>query len=239
MEMDLSSLPTSFGPQQSHRRSRQSADSESRRAPKRQRHFYAEGAALKFRSDGSFLEQFCSLNCTVAVVPEQSTSGGAAASAVASQPLPFRLGKVVAPMVGQCDLAFRLLCRRHGADLVYTQMLDADRLVHDPDYRQKMFIDDLALHGTCSSADPSAADSVPAERLPEPQRETDRPLVLQLSGNDPATLAKACVLAEKSGALDAIDLNLGCPQQVSSSKCVVPRHVRRVFSGRRYRISHS
>jgi tRNA-dihydrouridine synthase 1 len=40
--------------------------------------------------------------------------------------------------------------------------------------------------------------------------------VLQLSGNDPVMLAEACALAERSGSIDAIDLNLGCPQQHAS-----------------------
>lgn len=92
----------------------------------------------------------------------------------------------------------RLLCRRHGADLVYTQMLDAARLVSEPSYRKRMFTDDLLPAGdTGSSA-------------------RDRPLVLQLSGNEPAVLAQACALASRDGRIDAIDLNLGCPQQAAS-----------------------
>ncbi|KAH8086702.1 hypothetical protein JL720_7142 [Aureococcus anophagefferens] len=35
--------------------------------------------------------------------------------------------RCVAPMVGQCDGPFRSLCRRHGATLVYTEMLEAAR----------------------------------------------------------------------------------------------------------------
>lgn len=91
-----------------------------------------------------------------------------------------------------------MLCRRHGADLAYTQMLDAGRFVSDPSYRQRMFADDLLpLGGTC-------------------QQLQDRPLILQLSGNEPAVLAQACALASEDGRIDAIDLNLGCPQQAAS-----------------------
>lgn len=38
-------------------------------------------------------------------------------------------------MVGASDLAFRLLCRKYGADLVYTEMLDSQLFVNDEDYR--------------------------------------------------------------------------------------------------------
>ena len=48
------------------------------------------------------------------------------------------------------------------------------------------------------------------------QQLQDRPLVLQLSGNDPGVLAEACALATEDGQIDAIDLNLGCPQQAAS-----------------------
>ena len=37
----------------------------------------------------------------------------------------------VAPMVGQCDLPFRLLCRRHGASVVWGEMLLAGRFAAD------------------------------------------------------------------------------------------------------------
>ncbi|CAI7895921.1 unnamed protein product [Closterium sp. NIES-54] len=39
------------------------------------------------------------------------------------QPLGFDVRYAVAPMVGQSDLPFRLLCRRYGATIAYTEML--------------------------------------------------------------------------------------------------------------------
>lgn len=93
--------------------------------------------------------------------------------------------RVAAPMVGCSDLAFRLLCRRYGAELTYTEMLFADRFVADKDYRQTYFLAQV------SSA--------------------DRPLVVQLGGNDAPTLVAAALLAQPH--CDAVDLNLGCPQK--------------------------
>ena len=84
-------------------------------------------------------------------------------------------------MVGCSDLAWRLLCRRHGADLCYTEMFFAERFVADPEYRARKL-------RTCAE---------------------DSPLVVQFCGTDPATLAAAARLAEPHCA--AVDLNLGCP----------------------------
>ena len=95
-------------------------------------------------------------------------------------PFPHRL--VAAPMVGASDLAFRLLVRRHGAELVYTEMLLAERLVAEPEYRARKLQTDPA----------------------------DHPLVVQLAGSSAETLAAASVLAVGAGA-DAVCLNLGCP----------------------------
>eukprot|EP00927_Polykrikos_kofoidii_P035677 TRINITY_DN30223_c0_g1_i2.p1 TRINITY_DN30223_c0_g1~~TRINITY_DN30223_c0_g1_i2.p1 ORF type:complete len:461 (+),score=53.34 TRINITY_DN30223_c0_g1_i2:120-1502(+) len=91
----------------------------------------------------------------------------------------------VAPMVGGSELAYRLLCRRYGADLCYTPMIYSGRFVECEEYRQMEF-------ATCAE---------------------DRPLVAHFCGNDPATLLAAARLVEES--VDAIDLNLGCPQRVA------------------------
>lgn len=97
----------------------------------------------------------------------------------------FAHARVVAPMVGASDLAFRLCCRRHGADCAYTEMLDAARFAADPEYRQALFFSQLH------------AD--------------DAPLVVQFCGSEPEVLVAAARYVESH--CDAVDFNLGCPQQ--------------------------
>ena len=85
---------------------------------------------------------------------------------------------VCAPMVDQSERAFRLLVRRHGCALCYTPMLHADLVVRDAAYRR---------------------DHVPDDACAE-----DRPLIAQLGGGAPATLAAAArALAARLGAAGA------------------------------------
>jgi hypothetical protein len=56
----------------------------------------------------------------------------------AKRPAPVH-SKVLAPMVGGSELAFRLLCRRYGVDLAYTPMMMSDQFVNDSEYRAKEF----------------------------------------------------------------------------------------------------
>ncbi|XP_075159478.1 dihydrouridine synthase 1 [Haematobia irritans] len=92
---------------------------------------------------------------------------------------------VVAPMVDQSELAWRMMCRKYKADLCYSPMFHSNLFANDIKYRKD------ALQ-TC----------------PE-----DRPLIIQFCGNDPKVLLNAAMLAQDH--CDAIDINLGCPQAIA------------------------
>ncbi|KAL1527221.1 hypothetical protein AB1Y20_015898 [Prymnesium parvum] len=94
-------------------------------------------------------------------------------------------------MVGASELPFRLLARRHGAQLCYTPML------HAADFVQRAH----------------APFDTPAGRGVGPLHTTplDAPLVAHFCGNQPAVLLAAARRAQPYVA--AVDLNLGCPQR--------------------------
>jgi tRNA-dihydrouridine synthase 1 len=102
------------------------------------------------------------------------------------------ISKVVAPMVAQSDAPFRALCLKYGATAVYSEMLYSHRIVHDSDYLPAF----LSEHDCCF----------------EEIGYSTRPLVVQVCGNDPDTLSAAVGILASSGRCDAIDFNLGCPQ---------------------------
>lgn len=88
-------------------------------------------------------------------------------------------------MVDGSELAFRDLTRQHGVKLAYTPMLNSKIFARDIKYRLEHF----TTHAK------------------------DRPLAAQFCANDPATLVEAARHIQDK--VDAIDLNLGCPQGIA------------------------
>jgi len=88
---------------------------------------------------------------------------------------------LLAPMAGITDLPYRMIMKRFGAGLVFTEMISANGLVRNG-------------RGTISLL----------RSLDE-----ERPLGVQLFGDDPQVLAEAAARVNETA--DLVDLNLGCP----------------------------
>lgn len=94
----------------------------------------------------------------------------------------FRNKICLAPMAGVTDSPFRMLCRRLGAEVVWSEMVSADGLVRGGEKTGRL--------------------------LEFGQQE--RPVGLQLFGADPETVGQAAEIAAGRGP-DFLDLNFGCP----------------------------
>jgi tRNA-dihydrouridine synthase B len=101
----------------------------------------------------------------------------------------FKIGRVkianpfiLAPMSGKTNLPFRLIVKKMGAALVYTEMISSEGLTRGQKKTAAYLETDL----------------------------NERPLAAQLFGADPQSMAKAAQIVEQAG-LDIVDLNMGCP----------------------------
>ena len=95
----------------------------------------------------------------------------------------------LAPMEDVTDPAFRLLCKRFGADMVYSEFVSSDALVRFVGRTmQKLTI-----------------------------LENERPTVIQIYGKDPSTMAEAAQIVAESKP-DIIDINFGCPVKKIAGK---------------------
>ena len=110
---------------------------------------------------------------------------------------------ISAPMVDQSSLAWRLLVKKNGADLAFTQMHHARNFVTDKRYREDCIDWEDYSHSRGDKALEAFA------------RELDSNLIVQLAGDDPDVLVRAGKLVENSANIAAFDLNLGCPQKIA------------------------
>ena len=87
----------------------------------------------------------------------------------------------LAPMEDVTDIGFRLLCKRFGASMVYTEFVSAEALIRDvKSTQQKLTISD-----------------------------EERPVGIQIYGRDIEAMVEAAQIVEQAGP-DLIDLNFGC-----------------------------
>lgn len=88
---------------------------------------------------------------------------------------------VLAPLQGMSTQPFRQLCRKYGAGLVYIPMIHVERFIHDVK-RLRPFLE---------------------------HNERDKPVALQLIGNDPEMFKSSLDVLNSFNYI--IDINLGCP----------------------------
>ena len=110
---------------------------------------------------------------------------------------PMKIGQIefgphpvfLAPMEDVTDIGFRLLCKRFGASMVYTEFVSAEALIRDvKSTQQKLIISD-----------------------------EERPVGIQIYGRDVDAMVEAAKIVEQAGP-DLIDLNFGCPVKKVAGK---------------------
>ena len=90
----------------------------------------------------------------------------------------------LAPMEDVTDPSFRYICKRFGADMVYTEFISSDGLIRDAwKSRAKLNINDF-----------------------------ERPVGIQIYGNQIEPMVEAAKIAETANP-DIIDINFGCPMK--------------------------
>ena len=95
----------------------------------------------------------------------------------------------LAPMEDVTDIGFRLLCKRFGAAMVYTEFVSAEALVRSV----KSTVNKLTIS------------------------DEERPVGIQIYGRDVGSMVEAARIVEQAHP-DIIDLNFGCPVKKVASK---------------------
>ena len=90
---------------------------------------------------------------------------------------------VLAPMAGVTDLAFRRICREHGAALTVTEMVSTKALCYQDRKTPRLL-----------------------ELAPD-----EHPAAAQIFGHEPETMAEGARIALEKSGCDIIDINMGCP----------------------------
>lgn len=96
---------------------------------------------------------------------------------------------VLAPMEDVTDPAFRLMCKKFGADMVYTEFVSSDALIRAVNKtRQKLTICD-----------------------------EERPVAIQIYGKEVDAMVEAAKIVEEAKP-DVLDINFGCPVKKVAGK---------------------
>ncbi|MCC8172237.1 MAG: tRNA dihydrouridine synthase DusB [Parabacteroides sp.] len=95
----------------------------------------------------------------------------------------------LAPMEDVTDMAFRLMCKRFGADMVYTEFVSSDALIRNVDRTQQKLL----------------------------VAEEERPVAIQIYGKNTDAMVEAARLCEEAKP-DLLDINFGCPVKKVAGK---------------------
>ena len=116
--------------------------------------------------------------------------------------------KVLAPMAGYTDSAFRLLCRQMGADVVMSELVSADAIAYGKFEVKKEILRvgkrELIFNRVVGSKNHSTAELLSFF-------EEERPFVVQLFGKFPEKFGLAAKWLTENLHPDGIDINMGCP----------------------------